>query len=346
MRPAVITPPRPTAEVVTAADALERLGPWLFASVALVLVALLAWQLGRWVGLREGRAQARKRLDRTDRSPRPSIAAAVPLAATPSSARTTTLPATPPPVAAAVNQGSTASISANPSPDSEAQAFAYAMSHDLRAPLRVVEGFARILKEDYGRQLDRIGNDHLDRLLGAATRMHTMIEGMITLAQLSHVPLQREAVQLSQLAGFILDDLRRGQPNRHAEVSIQPDIWAEGDPTQLRQVLENLLGNAWKYSQRASPSRISFAARQVNGIPVFEVADNGAGFDMRTSGKLFGLFQRLHGQSDFPGTGLGLASVQRIVKRHGGQVWAEAEPGRGARFYFTLQGSPGLPPPQ
>ncbi len=326
---------------MTAADALERLGPWLFASVALVLVALLAWQLGRWVGLREGRAQARQRSERSDRSQRPSAGLAGPVASAPA----VSLPQPARQAAAAVH-GTSATAASNPTPDTEAQAFAYAMSHDLRAPLRVVEGFARILKEDYGRQLDRIGNDHLDRLLGAATRMHTMIEGMITLAQLSHVPLQREAVQLSQLAGFVLEDLRRNQPQRHAEVNIQPDIWAEGDPTQLRQLLENLLGNAWKYSQRATPSRISFTARQHNGVPVFEVADNGAGFDMRASAKLFGLFQRLHGQSDFPGTGLGLASVQRIVRRHGGQVWAEAEPGRGARFYFTLQGSPGLPPPQ
>jgi signal transduction histidine kinase len=317
----------------TLADALEGLGPWVFAAVALVLVAWLAWQLGRWVGLREGRALARE----LRRSERAGINSPVSAPTHPRVVSAQTAAAAAPAPRSAQAEVETIS---------EAQALAYAMSHDLRAPLRVVEGFARILKEDYGRQLDRIGNDHLDRLLGAATRMHTMIEGMIALAQLSHAPLQREPVQLSQLAAFILEDLRRGQPQRPVEIHIQPDLWASGDPTQLRQVLENLLGNAWKYSQRASPARIRFAAQERDGQQVFEVEDNGAGFDMRASGKLFGLFQRLHGQSDFPGTGLGLASVQRIVRRHGGQVWAEADPGRGARFYFTLPGSPDLPPPQ
>jgi light-regulated signal transduction histidine kinase (bacteriophytochrome) len=159
------------------------------------------------------------------------------------------------------------------------------------------------------------------------------------------VPLRREPVHLSQLAGFVVEDLRRNQPQRTVEVQIQPDLVAHGDPILLRQLVENLIGNAWKYSQRASPARISFGASMRDGETVYVVTDNGAGFDMRAAGKLFGLFQRLHGQSDFPGTGLGLASVQRIVLRHGGRVWAEAEPGRGARFYFTLQGSPGPRPP-
>jgi signal transduction histidine kinase len=314
-----------------AAALVERLGPWLFASVALVLVAWLAWHLGRWVGQREGRAQMRARLAaRAGSTPASDMAPPVP------AATGVTPPVTaPPPAAPAAPLADT----------SDAGVYAYALSHDLRAPLRVVEGFARILKEDYGRQLDKIGNDHLDRLLGAATRMHAMIEGMVALAQLSHVPLRREPVHLSQLAGFVVEDLRRNQPQRTVEVQIQPDLVAQGDPILLRQLVENLIGNAWKYSQRASPARISFGASTRDGETVYAVTDNGAGFDMRAAGKLFGLFQRLHGQSDFPGTGLGLASVQRIVLRHGGRVWAEAEPGRGARFYFTLQGSPGPRPP-
>lgn len=219
---------------------------------------------------------------------------------------------------------------------SEAAAFSYTVSHDLRAPLRVVEGFARILKEDYGRQFDRIGNDHLDRVLAAAARMNTMIDAMLSLAQLSTQPLARQPVDLSQLAGFIIEDLRRNTPNRAVEASIEPGLRVVGDPTLLRLVLENLLSNAWKYTARCNTARIWLASHVDDGRRVFEVGDNGAGFDMRSADRLFGLFQRLHSQSDFPGTGVGLASVQRIVRRHGGQIWAESAPGQGARFSFTL----------
>ena len=294
------------ANAAAGAQDPAELGPWLFASVALVLVAVLAWQLGRSTGRREGRADARARL---------AAKAAAPAA---------------PPAAARSTPG--------PSRGDEAAAFGYALSHDLRAPLRVVEGFARILKEDYGRQLDRIGNDHLDRLLGAAARMHSMIEGMLVLAQLSEAPLERQPVNLSQLAGFVVDDLRRAEPQRHVDVDIAPGMEVVGDPGLLRRMLENLIGNAWKYTARKERARISLRVRTQDGQTVYEVADNGAGFDMRNAGRLFGMFQRLHGQTDFPGTGLGLASVQRIVQRHGGRIWAEAEPGRGARFQFTLPG--------
>ena len=320
---------------------LDPSGPWIFASVALVLVALLGWQLGRWAGQREGRAQMRSRPSAASRTAG-KLANKVPEQAEVQAAEPTSEVATARQAAAQTPTETSAALKLDAS---EAAAFGYALSHDLRAPLRVVEGFGRILKEDYGRQLDRIGNDHLDRLLGAATRMHTMIEGMLSLAQLLHAPLKREPVNLSQLASFIIEDLRRSQAPRAVIVHIEPDLQAQGDPTLLRQLLENLLGNAWKYSQRANPAHIGFAARPLDRGMVYEVSDNGAGFDMRSAGKLFGLFQRLHGQSDFPGTGLGLASVARIVQRHGGDVWAEAEPGLGARFYFTLTGSPNLPPP-
>lgn len=220
---------------------------------------------------------------------------------------------------------------------SEHAAFSYTVTHDLRAPIRVVEGFARILKEDYGRALDRIGNDHLDRVLAAAARMNSMIDALLTLANLSAQPLARQPVNLSQLAGFVVDDLKRASPERQVEVDIAPNMVADGDPTLLRLVLENLLGNAWKYSARNPQARVQFHCDRQEGRPVFHVVDNGAGFDMRNADRLFGVFQRLHSANDFPGTGVGLASVKRIVRRHGGEIWAESEPGRGARFHFTLK---------
>ncbi len=218
----------------------------------------------------------------------------------------------------------------------DSDSFSFTVTHDLRAPIRVVEGFTRILKEDYGRLLDRVGNDHLDRVLGAATRMNLMIDALLTLARLSAQPLAREPVNLSQMASWVVDDLQRGAPGRVAQVDIEPGLTAQGDPTLLRQVLENLLGNAWKYSARLECARISLRRVARDGRSVFEVRDNGAGFDLRSAQRLFGLFQRLHSASDFPGHGVGLASVRRIVRRHGGEVWAESEPGRGAAFFFTL----------
>ena len=222
---------------------------------------------------------------------------------------------------------------------SELAAFSYTVSHDLRAPIRVVEGFTRILKEDYGPAIDRVANDHLDRVLGAAARMNQMIDAMLTLARLSSQPLARQPVDLTQLAGYIVDELRRSAPERQADVEIEPGLVAQGDPTLLRVVLENLLGNAWKYTQRAPRARIVLASEvpPQPGRRGLVVRDNGAGFDMRSAERLFGLFQRLHSASEFPGTGVGLASVKRIVQRHGGEIWADAEPGRGAAFHLSLR---------
>ncbi|MDT8999320.1 ATP-binding protein [Paucibacter sp. APW11] len=216
------------------------------------------------------------------------------------------------------------------------ESFSYTVSHDLRAPLRVVEGFTRILKEDYGRLLDRIGNDHLDRVLGASARMNSMIDALLSLTQLSAQPLARQPVNLSQLASYVIEDLRRAAPERVVDVSIQPHLVVHGDPVLLRMVLENLLGNAWKYSAKCAHARISFESVQRAGAAVFVVSDNGAGFDMRFADRLFGVFQRLHSASEFQGTGVGLASVRRIVHRHGGEIWAESEVGQGARFFFSL----------
>jgi signal transduction histidine kinase len=219
----------------------------------------------------------------------------------------------------------------------EGASFSFTVSHDLRAPIRVVEGFTRILKEDYGRALDRVGNDHLDRVLGAAARMNHMIDALLTLAKLSQQPLARQPVNLSQLAAYVVDDLRRSAPDRVADVEIEAGLQVRGDPTLLRLVLENLIGNAWKYTSRCKKAQIVFAAEVLEGRRTYVVRDNGAGFDMRSADRLFGLFQRLHSTNDFPGSGVGLASVKRIVRRHGGEVWADAEPGRGAAFHFTLR---------
>lgn len=218
----------------------------------------------------------------------------------------------------------------------ERDSFNFTLSHDLRTPIRVVEGFTRIVKEDYGRQLDRVGNDHLDRVLSAAVRMNLMIDAMLTLARLSQQPLAMQRVNLSQLASYVVDDLRRSEPERDAVFDIAPGLTCRGDPTLLRQVLENLLSNAWKYTGKVAQAQITLQACPQAGKSGFVVRDNGAGFDMRSSDRLFSLFQRLHSASDFAGHGVGLASVRRIVQRHGGQVWAEAEPGSGASFYFTL----------
>jgi light-regulated signal transduction histidine kinase (bacteriophytochrome) len=166
--------------------------------------------------------------------------------------------------------------------------------------------------------------------------MNLMIDALLTLARLSSQPLARQPVNLSQLAGYVVDDLKRAAPEREAEIEIEPGLGTQGDPTLLRLVLENLLGNAWKYSARCPKARITLSTVQHEGRTAYVVRDNGAGFDMRSSDRLFGLFQRLHSASEFPGHGVGLASVQRIVRRHGGDIWAEAEVGRGAAFYFTL----------
>lgn len=218
----------------------------------------------------------------------------------------------------------------------ELESFSYTVSHDLRAPIRVIEGFTKILKEDYARSLDRIGNDHLDRVLGAAARMNGMIDALLALSQLTAKPVVAQPVNLSQLAHYIVEDLRRQAPQRRVDVHIEDGLSVQGDPTLMRVVLENLLGNAWKYSARNEHARIELGATLQDGRWVYHVKDNGAGFDMRFADRLFGVFQRLHSANDYPGTGVGLATVQRIIRRHGGQIWADSEVGAGARFYFTL----------
>jgi signal transduction histidine kinase len=249
-------------------------------------------------------------------------------------------PADPAPemtTAAAAAATAAARAAAAAQSDAERDAFLFSVSHDLRAPIRVIDGFTRILKEDYGAALDRIGNDHLDRVLGASARMSAMIDALLGLSRLSTRALQRVSVDLSEMAEQVMDELRRQAPQRRAQIIIQPGMTVQGDPTLLRTVLDNLLGNAWKYSARRELTRIELGAGTDDaGRRIFRVSDNGAGFDMRFAERLFGPFQRLHSASEFVGTGVGLASVRRIVHRHGGDIWAQAEVDRGATFCFTL----------
>lgn len=218
----------------------------------------------------------------------------------------------------------------------ELESFSYTVSHDLRAPLRLVDGFARILQEDYGQALDRIGRDHLQRILLAASRMNHMIDALLELSRLSTQPLVRQPVDLSQMAQAVLDELARAEPARQVRQSIQPGLTVWGDPTMLRIAMTNLLSNAWKYSGKNPQASISFGIVEQEGESAFCVDDNGVGFDMRFAERLFSPFQRLHGSADFPGTGVGLATVKRIVSRHGGRIWVVSGVGEGSRFFFTL----------
>jgi signal transduction histidine kinase len=225
----------------------------------------------------------------------------------------------------------------------ELDSFSYSVSHDLRAPLRVVDGFATIVLEDYGdrgKPLDDLGRDHLRRIVAASQRMNSMIETLLSLSRMTSRELTRERVDLSQLARELAEDLRANDTARQVEFAIAPELRVDGDATLLRLVLQNLLGNAWKFTAKNPQARIELGVRLEGGVPNYFVKDNGAGFDMRFAEKLFGLFQRFHSASEFAGTGVGLATVQKIIRRHGGRIWAEAipapNPGHGATFYFTL----------
>ncbi|MDE2593201.1 MAG: hypothetical protein KGL57_03105 [Burkholderiales bacterium] len=227
-----------------------------------------------------------------------------------------------------------------PMTESDQEVLRYALSHDLRAPLRVVDGFTRIVKEDYSKVLDRIGVDHLDRVLAAAARMNGMIDAILAQAQLAGAPLRRDVIDLTALARDI--SLEMGHlPGAclAARFEIAEGMTVEADTILVRRVLENLISNALKYSAKVEAPLIEVGVMPATNPAVFFVRDNGAGFDMQRADKLFGLFQRMHSAKDFPGTGVGLAGVHNIIRRHGGQVWAEASPGKGACFYFTLMGT-------
>ncbi len=227
----------------------------------------------------------------------------------------------------------------------ELDSLAHSVSHDLRAPLRVVDGFATIVLEDYGdrgKPLDDLGREHLRRIVTASQRMNSMIDTLLNLSRMTSRELASERVDLSQIARELADDLRDDvrarEPVRSIEFVIAPGLRADGDPTLLRLVLQNLLGNAAKFSAKSRDARVEFGYKDDESA--FFVRDNGAGFDMRFAEKMFGMFQRLHSANEFPGTGVGLATVQKIVQRHGGRIWAEAIPApaesHGATLYFTL----------
>jgi hypothetical protein len=248
-----------------------------------------------------------------------------------------------------VEDTSAVDLTCAPTPMSEAEqeVLRYALSHDLRAPLRVVDGFTRIVQEDYGRLLDRIGNDHLERVLAATARMNGMIDAILEQAQLSQAPVTRTPVDLTVLAQDVAAEQRAARRSgltgegstTPVEIIVEPGMHAEADPVLVRRVLDNLIGNALKYSGKVAHPRVEVGMVAATNPCVYFVRDNGAGFDMQHADKLFGLFQRLHSHKDFPGTGVGLAGVQNIVRRHAGRVWAEATPGQGACFYFTLTAS-------
>jgi light-regulated signal transduction histidine kinase (bacteriophytochrome) len=219
----------------------------------------------------------------------------------------------------------------------ELESFSYSVSHDLRAPLRVIDGFSLALLEDYGDKLDEEARDFLGRVRWASERMSELIDDMLKLSRVARAEMQREPVDMSALASDVLAELRRSQPERAVECVVAEGLTASGDGQLLRIALENLLGNAWKFTGKRPHARIEFGMKeQGDGRPVYFVRDNGAGFDMQYAAKLFGTFQRLHSEEEFAGTGVGLATVQRIISRHGGRIWAESAIDQGAAFYFTL----------
>lgn len=217
----------------------------------------------------------------------------------------------------------------------EQEAFSYSVSHDLRAPLRHINSFSALVMEECGPDLPREAQAYLERIRSATKRMGNLIDHLLELSRLSRTELSREPVDLGELAADTVAMLQETEPQRRVELRIQAGTWAYGDRNLLRQLLENLLGNAWKYSSGRVPAVIEFGSGSADGEEHFFVRDNGAGFDMAYSGKLFEVFQRLHG-AEFEGAGIGLATAQRIVKRHGGSIWAEAGVDRGATFYFTI----------
>jgi PAS domain S-box-containing protein len=217
----------------------------------------------------------------------------------------------------------------------EMESFSYSVSHDLRAPLRALRGFTEVLLELHASQLDSRGQDFLRRACAASFQMERLIEDLLKLAQVSRADLQEEEVNLSSLAGDIAGQLASSDSSRAVQFVIAPECVAQGDPRLVRLALDNLLRNSWKFSGKRADARIEFGKTD-GQEPAFYVRDNGAGFDMTYYKRLFGVFQRLHAASEFPGTGVGLATVQRIINRHGGRAWATGAVNEGATFYFTL----------
>ena len=222
----------------------------------------------------------------------------------------------------------------------ELEAFSYSVSHDLRGPLRAIAGFTGLLRDRHYETIDADGRRCIDRVLAATQRMSNLIDDLLELGRVTRVEIRRRRVDLSECAKAILARLREAAPERAAATVIEPQVWVEGDPGLLEIALDNLLGNAWKFSAGRPVAEIRFGTlrepERNDGERILFVRDNGVGFDPRYAANLFGVFQRLHAAGDFPGTGVGLATVQRIVQRHGGRIWAEAGVDRGATIYFTI----------
>ncbi len=218
----------------------------------------------------------------------------------------------------------------------ELEAFSYSVSHDLRAPLRGIDGFSQAVLDDYGDKLDDTGKQYLQRVREASQRMAKLIDAMLNLARLIRAELTFESVDLSAIGQSVVSDLSKADPERQVEIVVADNLRTNADPDLTRVVLENLLGNAWKFASHEEFARIELGLTYHYSQPVFFVRDNGVGFDMTYADKLFGAFQRLHAMSEFQGIGIGLATVHRIILRHGGRIWADASVGKGATFFFTL----------
>jgi len=219
----------------------------------------------------------------------------------------------------------------------ELESFSYSVSHDLRTPLRSIDGFSQAILEEYRDKLDEHGQGYLHRVRSATQRMAQLIDDMLNLSRVGRSEMNIRQVDLSEIAQEIAEDLRNTQPDRQIRFIIPEGIKAQGDEQLLRIVLENLIGNAWKFTSNHPTACIEFGVQLQKELPVYFIQDDGAGFNMNYAQKLFGAFQRLHTAAEFPGTGVGLATVQRIIQRHGGNVWAEGKVEEGTTFYFTLQ---------
>jgi signal transduction histidine kinase len=220
--------------------------------------------------------------------------------------------------------------------NAELEAFSYSVSHDLRAPLRSIDGFSQAILEDAADRLAPKEKAYLQRVRAAAQRMGELIDDLLELSRVGRAELRRERVSLSEIGHAVAAELKRSSPDRRIELDIQGGLVADGDCRLLRIVIENLLGNAWKFTKNVAPARVELGAEPDGGDTAYFVRDNGAGFDMAYVDKLFRPFQRLHGETEFPGTGIGLATVRRIIDRHGGRSWAKGDVGSGATVYFTL----------
>ncbi|WP_455206806.1 ATP-binding protein [Kaarinaea lacus] len=220
----------------------------------------------------------------------------------------------------------------------ELEAFSYSVSHDLRAPLRSIHGFCQMLLEDYNKVLDSNGQDYLQRVQTSALNMGNLIEDLLQLARITRSDFNKQKLNISELAEETIDKLKQQEPERRVNVKVQNDLYVNGDEHLISVALDNLLSNSWKYTGKTEHAIIEFGSEHSgNGPNIYYVKDNGTGFDMKYADKIFLAFQRLHSKEDYPGTGVGLATVQRVIDRHGGKIWAESDMGKGTTIYFTLE---------